>query len=627
MRSCLGILASRWRETASDVSLTSVATNLPFSAHNREISRGAPDASLERKSVSRQRLVAVTFISLLGWVGCKHAGTDSEASSRADEANRAKILAANAASCFTPINEAECVNVVPTTVPDATFLCLAVYLKVAPKIDFSQSAATVYSMDFFRERGQDVIAGKPVQIGDKTDSGLHFLLKKHFTYKRCSDKKRYTYEAAALGAGLKASDEDGTIGAILSTTRMSKKGAANRAKAEAGASDPATLAKVKFALDNLICIRNAADSPCNGQYPKYLPITSVSNITMNYTTVRNIIGTVLVPNKAITLLPGLDNSQKADLKAHGIVSENFAARTSLIGRAKSILISSWQIKDKDGDTSGPKLSRAIADSKRNGGTSFVLGNFSTSIGNGFFSQDFVREGSIPGARMWAAGKNRSYTYHRKLTILNDDTVIFGGKNYADEYMQQHFNSKDWRDTDVMIVDPQAAKIAKYLFASDWVNNGGKLGSNNRGPDILAGRMNQACSPTPGSSCFKFITHDPARQDSQGDEIFTAMVQAIHNATETVDIENAYVIASAPLVSALYDAAKKGVRIRILTNSAQSIDVPELGHVMNLNATAIVKNEHNKVHHRVKVYLKKLGSTSTLHSKFGSIAESVGDDSV
>jgi phosphatidylserine/phosphatidylglycerophosphate/cardiolipin synthase-like enzyme len=576
------------------------------------------------RNAYRKIIAAGGILALLIGFGCKTRNANlGETSGRRGLINLSAELLAQAADCF-KIDEDTCIDKAPVESPEKTILCLGAYLKLTPKIDFSQAAMTVNNIDAFREKGQsevlgDQLVGPAVPVGAPYvggATGLGLLLKKHFTYKLCSDGKRYSYSAQALKNGYAKSNDKGTISSIVATTRMSRKAEENKAKVDAAvdtASD-SNLAMIKFALDNLICIRQLADVPCGNEYPSYVPITNVGVITLDNGP-THLFGPVKVPNRDITLLPGLDSSQKAELHAVGIESENYDDRMALIANAKkSILMSTWQIKQKDNDLAGQKLQRAIQSAARNHAQPFIIGDLSTSIGNSYFQQPDGTKGSIPGAIIWGAGINKSYTYHRKLTVIDGDTVIFGGKNYASEYMQQYKGPKDWRDTDVKIVNADVGRLAASMFANDW--------NNNTPPAVHmpAGPIQGDCTPTPGNSCFKFVTHDPARQTGYQavDAVLASMLTAINNAQKTIDIENAYVIAFYPLEVALRRAAERHVKVRILTNSDKSIDVPQLANVMNLNACALAQNVEN-----AEVYLKQARQTSTLHSKFMVIDRKIG----
>ena len=86
------------------------------------------------------------------------------------------------------------------------------------------------------------------------------------------------------------------------------------------------------------------------------------------------------------------------------------------------------------------------------------------------------------------------------------------------------------------------------------------------------------------------------------------MKAIEGATESVDIENAYFINTPGLKDSLLKALDDGVRVRILTNSAESIDEPII-------TAPILSSLPDLIEAGAEVYLKK---GDTLHSKFMTV---------
>src|SRR5215472_7339245 len=102
-----------------------------------------------------------------------------------------------------------------------------------------------------------------------------------------------------------------------------------------------------------------------------------------------------------------------------------------------------------------------------------------------------------------------------------------------------------------------------------------------------------------------VDHQPLRDDN----IHIATVKAFYGATKSIDIENAYFILDPVMERALVDALKRGIRVRILSNSKDSIDEPVMT-VPILQSLSRLKKQG------AEVFTKKVydGST-TLHSKF------------
>jgi cardiolipin synthase len=132
--------------------------------------------------------------------------------------------------------------------------------------------------------------------------------------------------------------------------------------------------------------------------------------------------------------------------------------------------------------------------------------------------------------------------HRKMLIVDGETLVTGGRNYAN-----HYSGDKWRDIDLLLTGPSIARLQPYFeetFRGDAV----------------------ACCNGVG------IFQPACPADLEHNTSFIYLLQCIREARETLDIENAYFFSHAPVISALSDASRRGVRVRVFTNSAQSNDL-------------------------------------------------------
>jgi len=180
---------------------------------------------------------------------------------------------------------------------------------------------------------------------------------------------------------------------------------------------------------------------------------------------------------------------------------------------------------------------------------------------------------------WRSTRHPYYGMHRKLFIADQRSVICGGLNFGDAY--SHLGVQEererWRDTDVLIEGPATAQAAS-LFVRLWnaaaADQGverqlafphGERGQTEAWPEASRG--------VPSGDRVAFVDHHPLR--SPDDPIYLLTLKAIAGATEMIDINNAYFVPTPPLKAALCDALQRGVRVRILSNSAESLDEPIL----------------------------------------------------
>jgi cardiolipin synthase len=153
----------------------------------------------------------------------------------------------------------------------------------------------------------------------------------------------------------------------------------------------------------------------------------------------------------------------------------------------------------------------------------------------------------------------------------------------------------WRDTDLLVRGPVVAE-AERLFA--------RLGpSSARTPPPPRAAVE---SPTPSRTGRRAAIVDHVPGDD--DPILASLLKAIDGARRSVELENAYVIRPPGLVKACADAVARGVRVRLLTNSLESLDEAILGY-------AVLRTAHEFAASGVEVYVKQ---GDTLHSKFALV---------
>jgi cardiolipin synthase len=155
-------------------------------------------------------------------------------------------------------------------------------------------------------------------------------------------------------------------------------------------------------------------------------------------------------------------------------------------------------------------------------------------------------------RQWHDRQRPSDSNHRKMIVIDGGEVggaaLVGGRNFAD-----HYRGDAWRDVDLVLQGPSVAPLAA-LFEAVW-----------------AGAAPGGAGGDPAHPAPPWLDHVPA--GILVDPLMRFVLAAIGAASERVDIELAYFVAHDPLCDALVSAARRGVRVRLLTNSAESNDLP------------------------------------------------------
>ncbi len=247
-----------------------------------------------------------------------------------------------------------------------------------------------------------------------------------------------------------------------------------------------------------------------------------------------------------TLAGRLSPSDVPRLVASG--EEAFALRETLYRQAeRSVDIATYYLQSDD---TGCATIRALAECAARGvRVRLLVDRFMTS------RKSVEIEGMdalLAGARAAAIAvkawhdPNRPYdSNHRKMIVVDGRTAVVGGRNFAD-----HYRGDAWRDVDLVLEGPSVAPLAEMF---DLVWNGAESGSD-------------SAHPAP-----PWMDYVPA--DIESDPMMRAVLSAVGSARRTVDLELAYFVAHEALCAALERAIARGVRVRLLTNSAESNDLP------------------------------------------------------
>lgn len=193
--------------------------------------------------------------------------------------------------------------------------------------------------------------------------------------------------------------------------------------------------------------------------------------------------------------------------------------------------------------------------------------------------DRLEAGGV-AVRRWRDPRRPYDTNHRKMLLVDDTSLLIGGRNIAD-----HYAGDAWRDVELLVTGPTAAR-ASALFERTF--HGDPEPTRRRGEP--GGVL---CATTPED----ILTHP----------IFVYLLQCVRAATRTVDIENAYLFGHDALVRQLAAARARGVRVRLLTNSAETNDLDYANHRLYTGFRALLDAG-------VELSVRR-GKGRTLHCKY------------
>ena len=214
----------------------------------------------------------------------------------------------------------------------------------------------------------------------------------------------------------------------------------------------------------------------------------------------------------------------------------------------------------------------------------------------------------------------NHRWHEKYLIVDGQKAILGGLNIADEYMfggtGRRFETmgaerEAWRDTDVYIEGP-SARDAFDGFSKNWEHiRGERLPQPSQPPRVFDDER---------GTTLQFIQHHPRLAGDHN--ITNFMVETIKalEPGEKAYIANSYFIPTGALTvykEALMDAAKRGVDVRVVTNSAKTTDAPQINQ-------AAIFPYRDLLAAGVRIFERK--GERTMHSKtavFGSHISAIG----
>lgn len=160
------------------------------------------------------------------------------------------------------------------------------------------------------------------------------------------------------------------------------------------------------------------------------------------------------------------------------------------------------------------------------------------------------------------GWNVNHRDHRKLLIVDGQIVFLGGINISSVYSSGSVNlgssrssatKAPWRDTHVQVEGPVAAEFQK-LFLATWEKQKG---------DTLAQKNYLPTLGNKGGEVVRAIGSSP---DEPYTLIYATLISAISSAETSVHLTNAYFVPDEQLLTALKDAAQRGVDVKLILPS-------------------------------------------------------------
>ena len=149
--------------------------------------------------------------------------------------------------------------------------------------------------------------------------------------------------------------------------------------------------------------------------------------------------------------------------------------------------------------------------------------------------------------------------HRKIMVIDGHTGFTGGINIADEYINEIVRFGKWKDNAIMLEGDGVFGLTN-LFLSVWA----RVANDTSTIDFKQYLPARYASEVPykeGSGYVSVYGSIPYTYETVGLNIYTMLC---YKATKTLDICTPYLILNKEMENAIMQAAKNGVRVRLLT---------------------------------------------------------------
>jgi cardiolipin synthase len=264
---------------------------------------------------------------------------------------------------------------------------------------------------------------------------------------------------------------------------------------------------------------------------------------------ESLAGTPLSVGNQVTLLEDGPATYRAMLAAIGAARNHIHMETYIF----------------DDDDTGKQFAAALV-ARRKAGVKVRL--MYDSLGSSSTPKEFFKELEAGGVEVAAFNPlitsmtEFNHRDHRKLTIVDGKTAFLGGINISGVYSQgsgsaardEPFEKRPWRDTQVRIEGPVVADLQR-AFLEQWESQ------KKEKPD------DKAFFPAlqqQGKHIVRIIATTPAKEGLNA--AYVTLISAIQSAENEINITNAYFVPHPELRAALIEAARRGVKVRLVLPS-------------------------------------------------------------
>ncbi|MBB4513670.1 cardiolipin synthase [Paraburkholderia fungorum] len=204
---------------------------------------------------------------------------------------------------------------------------------------------------------------------------------------------------------------------------------------------------------------------------------------------------------------------------------------------------------------GEEFARALSDKARAGVAVHVLLDW---VGSSKMDRRYLRMLREAGAEVvryhkphWTGLGRMNDRTHRKLLVIDGHIGFTGGVGIADEWSGHAQDEKHWRDMHFRVEGPAVGQM-QAVFMDNWVKSTG---------NVLHGPQYFPEIDAAGEGLAHMFSSSPS---GGSDDMQLMYLMAITAATHSIHLASAYFVPDKLTINAIVEAAKRGVKVRIIT---------------------------------------------------------------
>ncbi|WP_454806987.1 cardiolipin synthase [Paraburkholderia fungorum] len=204
---------------------------------------------------------------------------------------------------------------------------------------------------------------------------------------------------------------------------------------------------------------------------------------------------------------------------------------------------------------GEEFARALSDKARAGVAVHVLLDW---VGSSKMDRRYLRMLRAAGAEVvryhkphWTGLGRMNDRTHRKLLVIDGHIGFTGGVGIADEWSGHAQDEKHWRDMHFRVEGPAVGQM-QAVFMDNWIKSTG---------NVLHGPQYFPEIDAAGEGLAHMFSSSPS---GGSDDMQLMYLMAITAATHSIHLASAYFVPDKLTINAIVEAAKRGVKVRIIT---------------------------------------------------------------